>query len=100
MNLKNLFTKFRISKRARGSRQWLVLLLIFFLLNVVNIGWHLYLFWKIQSGEFFIGENRETASTRSIDLKVLEETLEFYRVKDERMKSILAAPLRSIDPSR
>ena len=101
MNLTNLFGKFQKSNRPLNTeKHWLVILVIFFVLNLFSIGWHLYFFWKIQTGEFFIGEKTPVVSVNTIDRAVLEETLEFYRLKDERLRSFLNAPIQSVDPSR
>lgn len=81
------------------SKIWRKILLIFIVANAIIIGFNVYLFLQINSGEIFIVENNETISVKTIDRALLRNTIDLFEIKEIEFDNLKNNKPKIIDPS-
>ncbi len=77
---------------------WEILLLSFFVLNIVAIGVSVYLYGKIVKGELFLVDKKGPASSQTLDRFALEQTVSFFAQKREKFDALQNEPVSTTDP--
>jgi len=100
--LKNFFSR-TISggkdRHSRTRRQWEIMLGIFFVSNLVVLGFSLYLFLKINEGGIFLVEQSKETRVSTIDRGVLQELLQSFEIKEALFKDRMHSAPELPDPS-
>ncbi|KKU70082.1 MAG: hypothetical protein UY17_C0022G0010 [Candidatus Beckwithbacteria bacterium GW2011_GWC2_47_9] len=77
---------FRFNFGANRNRDWRVLVALFVVLNLLNVGWGLYGFWRVYSGQVFETKDAPAIeSAETINAEVLESTLEMFNQRKLRL---------------
>ena len=96
----SLFDKDKEKLETAPYRDWVIMISIFVLVNLISAAVGLYLFVKINSGEIFFVEQRETQPSRTIDKNELKQVIETYEAKREALQDLFLKRPSVIDPSR
>lgn len=77
---------FRLNFGANRNRDWRILTVFFIVLNILNIGWGLYNFWRVYTGRAFETEDiLAVSSAETLNEEILDGTLELFNQKKIRL---------------
>jgi len=74
------------------ERNWRAIFIAFVLLNLLMLGFHGLLFFKLSQGGFFSTPEAEPSSTEIIDRELLQSTLDYFRGKESSLIESIASP--------
>jgi len=80
-------------------RDWLVLVVLFFILSSMAVWLGLYLFIQVNSGSFFPSEENAPLSQRTIDKRLLLQIIEDFETKAKTHQELLETRPVVIDPA-
>src|SRR3989344_6935788 len=80
-------------------RDWRLLFSAFLLLNFLSVVFSIYIYARINDGEIFLVEKKETAPVATLDRAQLEKTLALFAEREERRKEFIRKGISSPDPA-
>lgn len=95
-NIKKIFNKIIkkkpgiVHKELNVLKVWKIILITFVVFTALIVGISGYIFFRINSGELFLVENKETVQIDTINRALLEDTIEAFEMKKlefERLKN-------------
>jgi len=86
----------RVGDRRKPARDWLRLLSLAFIVLAVSIGWNIWTFLRITSGEA-VGD--QISAVVGPDVSALEQVREVFRARAEEAQRY-QAEYRFVDPSK
>lgn len=95
-NIKKIFSKIIkkepdiVHKELNVLKVWKIILITFIVFTALIVGISGYIFFRINSGELFLVENKETVQIDTINRALLEDTIEAFEMKKiefERLKN-------------
>lgn len=80
------------------ARDWTIIFIAAVLINVINIGAHIYIL--IDAGSTSVYTDVQASDVRTIDRSELKEVLRTYEQKQVRFNSLLEDPPNTVDPAQ
>lgn len=74
------------------DRDWKIIFTIFVCLNLAALGFHAYLFFKINRGGFFTESEHTPIEANTVDESRLEKVLEVFSSKETELLKKIAEP--------
>ena len=105
LSLSNIFRKIKKGPSSKSKdvfspdRDWKVMMGIFILVNALVAVAGLYMFYKVQAGEFFRVSLTKPELGKEIKREELEKTIEFFDGRAERIRSFEESGKAVFDPS-
>ncbi len=94
-----LFKANRTPSRPRVYRHWEMVLVSFSILNILLIGFSVYLFLQVSEGDIFLVEQSQEVRIDTIDRTLLEELLVSFEIKEALFEDRQITPPRIPNPS-
>ena len=94
-------TKEQILKtKVHPARDWLIMFILFFVLNLALGTYSLFLFLNINSGDAYVLKDTGGLKRAKIDRTKLGEILADYENRSVELEALTANPPKSTDPSQ
>src|SRR3989344_2677601 len=107
INLKKTFGRIggffsRKHSKSSGSARndWKIIIIFFFILNVISFGLNIYMWFRINQGDIFTASKSRVQSQPVINKKDLDEVLKHFETKKQRTTEGLGQANPIVDPSR
>lgn len=81
-----------------ARRDWQAVFIAFLLLNLVSVALNLFVYERINKGEFFLVDKQEPVTVGTVNRFDLEKTVSFFEEKRRKFESLKAKPLSIPDP--
>ncbi len=105
--IKKILNKYILQLRFSGRysyskmyNHWGVVLIVFFIFNIILLIFSLYLFLQINEGGIFLVEQKQEIQIKTIDRGALKELLASFNSKDVLFKNRTVSAPRISNPSR
>ena len=103
ISLSNWFKRGRVDSETaefgRNARSdWQVVCFAFLLLNFISIAVSVFMYLKINKGEIFLADKRESPSLGTIDRSLLQKTVAFFEDKKASFETFKQQSLPTVDP--
>ncbi|MEX0933388.1 MAG: hypothetical protein WDZ74_01405 [Candidatus Paceibacterota bacterium] len=76
----------------RPRHDWAILFTIAVIANLLVVGVHAVIFFRITQGNLFTGEEATVAEVRTVNRSALSETLEYFSEKEELLIESITNP--------
>ena len=76
----------------RPRHDWAILFTLAVVLNVVVMGIHAFIFFRITQGSLFTGEEATIAEVRTVNRSALSEALKYFSEKEELLIERITTP--------
>lgn len=84
---------------GRDARtDWQLLCFIFLFLNLISVVLGVVVYERIDKGELFLTDKRETVELGTLDRFALEKAVNFIEFKREKFQALQSGTLRTSDP--
>ena len=94
----NRLGKVSLSSRIENpKRDWGILIVFFFILILISVGFDMYMYQKIVSGDMYISVKREELVIESLKSKDLQKILENFQAKKSAITTLKVESM--VDPS-
>lgn len=91
--------KFSDIEDINPQRDWKIILVAFVAISFMVIVFSSYIYWRINSGGFFMTSSREESPTETIDRSELKKVIRLYETKSQSFQKLKNEKLEIIDPS-
>jgi hypothetical protein len=101
--LKKYFSFFRFGETHTHSKifhHWEIILSVFLILNILLLGFSVYIFLQINEGGIFLVEQNQEIQINTIDRSVLQELLMSFEIREASFRDRTLSIPRLLDPSR
>lgn len=76
----------------RPRHDWAILFTVAVVVNILVMGIHAFIFFRITQGNLFIGEETISSEVRTVNRSALSETLEYFNEKEELLIETITTP--------
>ena len=87
------------AKEINPRRDWNIILDFFALIVLVVIAFGSYMYWRINSGSFFITSGKNESSIETIDRSELKKIIRYYENKNQLFQEVKNKKPEVVDPS-
>jgi hypothetical protein len=94
-----LVKPFRKIFKINPEDNWISLVVLFIVVNILLIVFSFNLFLRTSADEFFSLDEDRSVSVSTLDRRFLTETLNDFRVKGENLKDLKKSEPKYVDPS-
>ena len=92
-------TESETAQFGRDARaDWRFVFLAFFALNALSVGFGVFLYERINKGEFFLVDKKQPVTAQALDRFALEQTVAFFKEKQARFDTLKRGPLTTRNP--
>ena len=84
---------------SKAHHDWMLMVILCFLLSLVSIGWNLYLFQELSTGSMHTEASVSDQVTGVVSKKNLEDTVAFFAKKQARLEDLKTQKPNTVDPS-